>query len=214
MAVLRVEWSAVTNNRRAQFDVTTDLHKKRKSDVSWSEILLNNHNPYATLWYMSPTPDPTIHVMEALNETLKAELTAVYQYLLHAKVCQNWGYHRLAEVNRHESIEELAHAEALIDRILFLSGVPRMNDLAPIKQCTTVKEQLENDLALEMDAISRLNSAVKTASEAGDHVSRQLFDKILADEDHHVDYLEGQLHIIEEVGLENYLAQQIHKSHK
>jgi bacterioferritin len=85
-----------------------------------------------------------------------------------------------------------------------------MTELAPIKACSNVREQLESDLALEVDAVARLNAAVKTAVEAGDNVSRQLFDKILADEDHHVDYLEGQLHLINEVGLPHYLAQQIH----
>jgi len=160
---------------------------------------------------MSPQIDPTEQVLESLNEALKAELTAIHQYLLHAKVCQNWGYSRLAEYNRKESIEELEHAEALIDRILFLKGTPNMTDLSAIKECSSVKEQFESDLALEMEAIERLNAAVKTATAAGDNVSRQLFDKILADEDHHVDYLEGQLHIINEVGLSNYLAQQINK---
>src|SRR5215469_11018969 len=159
---------------------------------------------------MSPQIDPTEQVLESLNEALKAELTAIHQYLLHAKVCQNWGYSRLAEINRNESIEELQHAEALIDRILFLKGTPDMS-VSAIKECSNVKDQFESDLALEMEAIERLNAAVKTATAAGDNVSRQLFDKILADEDHHVDYLEGQLHIINEVGLNNYLAQQINK---
>jgi len=123
----------------------------------------------------------------------------------------NWGYSRLAEYNRKESIEELAHAEALMERILFLRATPNMTDLSPIKECNDAKEQLESDLALEMVAVERLNSAVKVATQAGDSVSSQLFAKILADEDHHVDYLESQLHIIGEIGLDNYLAQQIHK---
>jgi bacterioferritin len=160
---------------------------------------------------MSPRIDPTEQVLESLHEALKAELTAIHQYLLHAKVCQNWGYSRLAEYNRKESIEELAHAEALMDRILFLKGTPNMTDLFPIKDCKDVKEQFESDLALEMEALARLNSAVQVAREAKDNVSRRLFETILADEDHHVDHLEGQLHIIQEVGLSNYLAQQIHK---
>lgn len=158
---------------------------------------------------MTPTIDPTERVLEALSEALKAELTAIHQYLLHAGVCQQWGYLRLAEFNRKESKEELEHAEALMERILFLGGSPNMTDLSAIKECNNVKEQLESDLALEMDAITRLNDAVKTAAEAGDNVSRQLFDKILADEDHHVDYLEAQLHVINEIGLQNYLARQI-----
>jgi bacterioferritin len=158
---------------------------------------------------MSPQLDPTEQVLESLHETLKAELTAVHQYLLHAKVCENWGYPRLAEYNHKESLEELAHAEALMGRILFLKDTPDMTSLSAVKECKNVKEQLENDLALEMDAVVRLNGAIKAATEAGDNVSAQLFGKILSDEDHHIDYLEGQLHIISEVGLANYLAQQI-----
>src|SRR5215468_4027681 len=108
---------------------------------------------------MSPQIDPTEQVLESLNDALKAELTAIHQYLLHAKVCQNWGYSRLAEYNRKESVEELQHAEALIDRILFLKGSPNMADISPIKECANVKEQLESDVALEQDAIAHLNSA-------------------------------------------------------
>ena len=160
---------------------------------------------------MSPQIDHTEQVLESLNEALKAELTAIHQYLLHAKVCQNWGYLRLAEYNRKESIDELAHAEALMERILFLRATPNMTDLSPIKECNDAKEQLESDLALELEAVERLNTAVKVATQAGDSVSTQLFAKILADEDHHVDYLESQLHIIGEIGLDNYPAQQIHK---
>jgi len=160
---------------------------------------------------MSPQIDPKEQVLIALNEALKAELTAIHQYLLHAKMCQNWGYLRLAEFNRKESVEELGHAESLMDRILFLKGTPNMTQLFPIKECADVKAILESDLALEMVAVERLNSAVKVATQAGDSVSSQLFAKILADEDHHVDYLESQLHIIGEIGLDNYLAQQIHK---
>jgi bacterioferritin len=158
---------------------------------------------------MSPQIDPSEQVLAALHEALKAELTAIHQYLLHAKMCQNWGYSRLAEYNRKESLEEFQHAETLVDRILFLKATPNMTDLFAIKDCNDVKEQLESDLALEMEAIARLNAAVQISSEAHDNVSRGLFDKILADEDHHVDYLEGQLHIIKEIGLTNYLAQQI-----
>jgi len=160
---------------------------------------------------MSPQIDPTEQVLESLHEALKAELTAIHQYLLHAKVCQNWGYSRLAEYNRKESLEELAHAEALMDRILFLKGTPNVNDLFPIKNCKDVKEQLEADLALEMEALTRLNKAVQVARDAKDNVSRRLFETILTDEDHHVDHLEGQLHIINEIGLSHYLAQHIHK---
>jgi bacterioferritin len=162
-----------------------------------------------TLGIMSPQIDATEQVLEALQEALKAELTAVHQYLLHAKVCQNWGYQRLADQNRKESLEEFKHAEALIERILFLKGTPNMTDLNEIKDCADVKEQFESDLALEMEALARLNSAIDVARDAHDNVSRRLFDSILADEDQHVDHLEGQLHIINEIGLSNYLAQQI-----
>jgi bacterioferritin len=158
---------------------------------------------------MSPQIDATEQVLESLQEALKAELTAIHQYLLHAKVCQNWGYQRLAEQNRKESFEEFKHAEALMERILFLKGTPNMTDLHEIKDCADVKEQLESDLALEMDALARLNTAINVAREANDNVSRRLFDTILADEDHHVDHIESQLHIINEIGLTRYLAQQI-----
>ena len=150
-------------------------------------------------------------VLKYLNETLKAELTAVNQYFLHAKMCQNWGYQRLAEYNRKESIDEMKHAEVLMDRILFLEGTPNMTELFPIKVGSNVKAQLESDLALELDAIPRLNAAIKLSAEVGDNASRELFTQILLDEEHHVDYLEGQLHVISEIGLDNYLAQQIHK---
>ena len=164
-----------------------------------------------TLEDMSPQVDPTEQVLESLNEALKAELTAIHQYLLHSKVCQSWGYSRLAEYNRKESLEEFAHAEALMERIIALDATPNMTDLSAIKDCNDVKEQFESDLALEVDAVKRLNEAVKVADHGGDNVSSQLFSKILADEDHHVGYLESQLHVIGEIGLDNYLAQQIEK---
>ncbi|MBM3774556.1 MAG: bacterioferritin [Acidobacteria bacterium] len=149
-------------------------------------------------------------VVRFLNETLKAELTAINQYFLHAKMCANWGYHRLAAINRKESIEEMKHADELMDRILFLESAPNMSDLFPIRVGATVKQQLENDMRLELDAIPRLNAAIKTSTEVGDNTSRELFERILKDEEHHVDWLEAQLHVIGEVGIENYLAQQIY----
>jgi bacterioferritin len=158
---------------------------------------------------MTPQIDQKELVLMALTETLKAELTAVNHYLLHAKMCKNWGYRRLAEHNRKESLEELGHAEILMDRILFLKGTPNMTELFPLNTGSNVKAQLESDLAMETEAIARLNTAVKIATEAGDNASRQLFDKILLDEDQHVDYLEGELHVIEEIGVERYLARQI-----
>jgi bacterioferritin len=153
-------------------------------------------------------------VVTHLNEILKAELTAINQYFLHAKMCQNWGYQRLAANNRKESISEMTHAEKLMDRILFLEGTPNMTDIGPIKIGVDVKAQLESDLKLELDALPRLNAAIKHATEVGDNASRELFQQILIDEEEHVDYLEGQLHVIGEIGLDNYLAQQIHASEK
>lgn len=150
-------------------------------------------------------------VLEHLGVALKAELTAINQYFLHAKMCENWGYYRLGQHYRKESIEEMVHAEKLMNRILFLEGTPNMTDLSRINIGTNVKAQLENDLALEMDAVRHLNTAIKDAREVGDNASRALFEEILVDEEEHVDYLEGQLHAIDEMGLENYLSQQLHK---
>lgn len=150
-------------------------------------------------------------ILKYLNETLKAELTAINQYFLHAKMCENWGYHRLAKYDQEESIDEMKHADLLMQRILFLDGTPNMTELFPIRVGANVKQQIENDLALELEAVPRLREAIKACTEAGDHVSRDLFEHILKEEEHHVDVLEAQLHIIGEIGLDNYLAQQIHK---
>ena len=150
-------------------------------------------------------------ILNYLNETLKAELTAINQYFLHAKMCENWGYLRLAKYDQEESIDEMKHADLLMQRILFLEGTPNMTELFPIRVGANVKEQIENDLALELDAVPRLRAAIKASTEAGDHVSRDLFEHILKEEEHHVDVLEAQLHIIGEIGLDNYLAQQIYK---
>lgn len=149
-------------------------------------------------------------ILRLLNEVLKQELTAISQYFLHAKMCQNWGYFKLAEYNRKESIEEMFHAEKLMDRILFLEGTPNMTDLFRVRIGANVRQQLENDLALELEAVPRLNEAIRIAMELGDNGSRELFKEILVDEEHHVDYLEGQLHAIQEIGLDNYLAQHLH----
>jgi bacterioferritin len=150
-------------------------------------------------------------VLKDLGDSLKAELTAINQYFLHAKMCENWGYSRLGAYYRKESIEEMIHAEKLMDRILFLEGTPNMTDLGSIKVGTNVKAQFESDLALELEAVKQLNGAIKVATQAGDNASRALFESILADEEEHVDYLEGQLHAIGEMGIESYLGQQLHK---
>lgn len=150
-------------------------------------------------------------VIEFLQETLTAELTAINQYFLHAEMMENWGYHRLAKFTKKESIEEMRHAEALIERILYLDGVPNMSQLFPLRIGQNVKEQIQNDLQLEYEAVPRLNRAINAAVAAGDNGSRDLFEKILTDEEHHVDYLEAQLHMIQEMGYENYIAQHIHE---
>jgi bacterioferritin len=148
-------------------------------------------------------------VVAYLQEVLKGELTAINQYFLHAEMMENWGYRKLAGITRKESIEEMMHAEKLIERILYLDGAPNMSELFPLRIGHNLKAQLENDLALEYEAVPRLNKAINAAVAAGDNGSRDLFEKILVDEEHHVDFLEAQLHMIGEMGYENYLAQQI-----
>ena len=148
-------------------------------------------------------------VLEFLQEVLTAELTAINQYFLHAEMMENWGYERLAKITKKESIEEMVHAEKLLHRLLYLDGSPNMSKLFELRIGQNVKEQFENDLALELEAIPRLNRAINAAVAAGDNGSRDLFESILTDEEHHVDYLEAQLHMIQEIGYENYLAQQI-----
>ena len=150
-------------------------------------------------------------VHKDLSQALKAELTAINQYFLHGKMCDNWGYFRLGAHYRKESIEEMVHAEKLMDRILFLDGTPNMTDIGKINIGNNVKAQFESDLALEMQAAKHLNEAIKIATEVGDNASRALFEEILGDEEEHIDYLEGQLHAIGEMGIENYLARQLHK---
>jgi bacterioferritin len=148
-------------------------------------------------------------VIAVLQEVLKAELTAINQYFLHAEMCENWGYDRLAGITRKESIEEMTHAEKLIERILYLDGTPNMSDYFKINVGANVEQQLKNDLQVEYDAVKRLNDGVRLCENTGDNGSRELLEKILVDEEHHIDYLEGQLHAIQEMGIQNYLSQQI-----
>ncbi|HYO81006.1 MAG TPA: bacterioferritin [Bryobacteraceae bacterium] len=148
-------------------------------------------------------------VIALLNDVLKAELTAINQYFLHAEMCENWGYHKLSSIGRKESIEEMRHAEVLMERILYLDGTPTMDQLFPLRIGKNVKEQIQNDLQLEYDAVARLNKGVQICMDANDNGSRELITRILQDEEHHVDYLEAQLHAIQEIGIENYLTQQI-----
>jgi bacterioferritin len=146
-------------------------------------------------------------IIALLNECLKAELTAINQYFLHAEMCANWGYYRLAGNTRKESIEEMTHAEKLMERILYLDGTPNMSDLFKINVGQNVTAQLKNDLQLEYDAVKRLNQGIALCRELKDDGSRDLLKSILLDEEHHIDWLEAQLHAIEEMGIQNYLSQ-------
>lgn len=148
-------------------------------------------------------------VITALNEALKEELSAISQYFLHAEMCENWHYGKLGDYIRKQSIDEMKHAEVLIERILFLDGVPKMNELMHLNIGETVKEQLESDLKLEVNAVGMYNRFVATAREEGDNASRELFERLLKDEEAHVDWLEAQMHQIKEIGYERYLSQQI-----
>jgi bacterioferritin len=148
-------------------------------------------------------------VIAVLNQALKEELTAINQYFIHAEMCENWGYGKLGDYIKKLSIQEMKHAEALIERILFLDGVPRMAEVLPLNIGQNVKAQMENDLKLETAAVAMYNAAVKTACDAGDNGSRDLLVRLLKDEESHVDWFETQLSRIREIGLENYLAQQM-----
>lgn len=149
-------------------------------------------------------------VINALNEVLTAELTAINQYFIHHKMCANWGYKRLSHKKRSESIEEMKHADKVIERILFLEGVPNMQRMNPVKVGEDAVEQHELDLALELEAVSRLNQAIALAVSKHDNGTRELLEGILEEEEESVDWHEAQLHLVKELGRENYLAQQIH----
>src|SRR5579859_5150782 len=150
-------------------------------------------------------------VIAVLSEVLKAEMTAINQYFLHAEMCEKWGYQRMAKHTRKESIEEMQHAEKLMERILYLDGTPNMSEYFKIMIGKDVATQLKNDLQLEYDAVKRLNKGITLCRDLGDNGSRDLLQHILEDEEEHIDWLEGQLHAIGEMGIENYLAQQLHE---
>lgn len=148
-------------------------------------------------------------VVELLNEVLTAELTAINQYFVHSKMCANWGFDRLAEHGRAESIDEMKHAERLIDRILYFDGVPNMQRLFPVKVGETVPEQLQLDLEVEHDAVERLNKGVELCVAVGDNGTRELLAEILVGEEDHIDWIETQQESIRLIGVENYLAQHL-----
>jgi bacterioferritin len=149
-------------------------------------------------------------VIEILNDILTSELTAINQYFIHHKMCENWGYSKLAANKRAESIEEMKHADAVIARVLFLDGVPNMQRLSPVRVGQDPIEQHRLDLALELDAVARLNTAIALAVEKCDNGTRELLEGILKDEEAGIDWLEAQLHQVDQLGVENYLSEQIY----
>ena len=150
-------------------------------------------------------------VLALLNSLLTNELTAINQYFIHAKMCENWGYSRLAAKVREESIDEMRHADMVISRILFLDGVPNLQRYNKLHVGETVKEQFESDRELEYAAIAFLNTGIKSARDIGDNATEDLLTRILVSEEEHTDWLETQLELIRQVGEQNYLAQQINK---
>ena len=148
-------------------------------------------------------------MIDSLNEALKEELTAINQYFIHSEMCENWHYDRLGKYIKKQSIDEMKHAEVLVERILFLDGTPNMTEPLQLSIGQNVKEQLESDLKLEINAVGMYNRAVKIAREAGDNASRELFERLLKDEEEHVDWLEAQVYQIKEIGYERYLSRQI-----
>jgi bacterioferritin len=149
-------------------------------------------------------------LLETLNDILTAELTAINQYFIHHKMCDNWGYSKLSAKKREESIEEMRHAEQVIARILFLDGIPNMQRLMPVRVGENAIEQHELDLKLELDAIQRLNAGIERAVACHDNGTRELLERILKDEESSVDWHEAQLHQVKELGKERYLAEQIY----
>lgn len=147
-------------------------------------------------------------VIEVLNQALREELTAINQYFIHAEMCENFGYERLSKYIKKQSIGEMKHAESLIERILFLDGSPSMEPMA-LNIGQTVKQMIENDLALEINAVGMYNNAVHVARTENDNGSRELLEKLVKDEEEHVDWLEAQAHQMKEMGYERYLIMQV-----
>jgi bacterioferritin len=148
-------------------------------------------------------------VIEILAKMLKEELGAISQYFIHAEMCENWGYKKLSDHTKKESINEMKHAEKLIERILFLEGTPNLNDMPKLVVGKDVKSQFQNDLALEKNAVVEYNEGVAVCRKAGDNASADILQVILVDEEEHVEFLEDQLSVIEGIGIQNYLTQQL-----
>lgn len=155
-------------------------------------------------------PPKNPELVDVLNQVLTAELTAINQYFLHAKLCGHWGFARLAHHVRHESIDEMKHADRIIDRILFLGGFPNLQRLSPLEIGETVPEMLERDHALEVVAVDRLNRGIELALRVGDNGTRELLAHILVDEEEHMDWIETQQEAIARIGVERWLAEQLH----
>ena len=150
-------------------------------------------------------------IIDLLNEALTHELTSINQYFLHGRLCQNWGFLRLGKKLRHESIDEMKHADLLIERVLYLDGFPNLQRLNPLHIGQSVEEQLQVDLELEKAAVALFNRGVELARSLGDNGTRELLEKILVSEEEHADWIEEQIACIERVGIQNYLAQQMHE---
>ena len=148
-------------------------------------------------------------VIEHLNKVLKNELTAINQYFLHSKMYKDWGLSKLGDYEHGESVDEMKHADVLIERVLFLEGLPNLQDLGKLRIGENVQEMLQCDLDLELDAIPDLRAGIAYCESHKDYVSRDLFDAILTSEEEHVDWLETQLDLIGKVGLENYCQSQM-----
>jgi len=148
-------------------------------------------------------------VIEVLNEILTAELTAINQYFIHAKMLDNWGYDRLADKVMHESLDEMKDADTIIERILYLEGVPNLQRLGNVTVGESVAEQFDLDYAVEVAAVARYNRAIELCTGEHDHGTREILEELLRGEEDHADWLESQMELIRQVGLQNYLAQQI-----
>ena len=148
-------------------------------------------------------------VIDLLNEVLTGELTAINQYFVHARMCENWGYERLWKKIRAESIDEMKHADELIERVLYLEGLPNLQRLGKVLVGQTVPEQLQLDLDMEKAAIERFNRGIELCTRLADNGTRELLEDMLVSEEEHANWLEAQLNLIAQVGLQNYLAQQV-----
>jgi bacterioferritin len=175
--------------------------RKHEGGTSWPVCLTTIHFPEVLMKGKEK-------VIAHLQEALRAELTAISQYFLHAEMQENWGFHRLGNLIKKQSIDEMKHAEAVIERILFLDGSPKMGMGLKINPGPDVKTQLERDLGLEIEAVSQYNAAIAVCVAEGDNTSRELFERFLKDEEKHIDFLEAQLTVIEQAGIQNYLIQQ------